>query len=198
MSYGILSILPPIIAIVLALLTKEVITSLFLGIIVGGVIFTGGNILVALEEIIKLMSKKLGDNSLMLIFLALLGSLVMVMNMAGGSFAYGKWAKKHIKNKTTAKLAGTLLGMLIFIDDYFNCLTVGAVMKPIMDENKVSRAKLAQIIDSSAAPVCILAPISSWAASVVAIIGDSGIDLSLIHISEPTRPCLSARMPSSA
>lgn len=176
MSYGILSILPPIIAIVLALLTKEVITSLFLGIIVGGVIFTGGNILVALEEIIKLMSKKLGDNSLMLIFLALLGSLVMVMNMAGGSFAYGKWAKKHIKNKTTAKLAGTLLGMLIFIDDYFNCLTVGAVMKPIMDENKVSRAKLAQIIDSSAAPVCILAPISSWAASVVAIIGDSGID----------------------
>lgn len=176
MSYGILSILPPIIAIVLALLTKEVITSLFLGIIVGGVIFTGGNILVALEEIIKLMSKKLGDNSLMLIFLALLGSLVMVMNMAGGSFAYGKWAKKHIKNKATAKLAGTLLGMLIFIDDYFNCLTVGAVMKPIMDENKVSRAKLAQIIDSSAAPVCILAPISSWAASVVAIIGDSGID----------------------
>lgn len=176
MSYGILSILPPIIAIVLALLTKEVITSLFLGIIVGGVIFTGGNILVALEEIIKLMSKKLGDNSLMLIFLALLGSLVMVMNMAGGSFAYGKWAKKHIKNKTTAKLAGTILGMLIFIDDYFNCLTVGAVMKPIMDENKVSRAKLAQIIDSSAAPVCILAPISSWAASVVAIIGDSGID----------------------
>ena len=122
------------------------------------------------------MSKKLGDNSLMLIFLALLGSLVMVMNMAGGSFAYGKWAKKHIKNKTTAKLAGTILGMLIFIDDYFNCLTVGAVMKPIMDENKVSRAKLAQIIDSSAAPVCILAPISSWAASVVAIIGDSGID----------------------
>ena len=98
------------------------------------------------------------------------------MNMAGGSFAYGKWAKKHIKNKTTAKLAGTILGMLIFIDDYFNCLTVGAVMKPIMDENKVSRAKLAQIIDSSAAPVCILAPISSWAASVVAIIGDSGID----------------------
>lgn len=176
MSYGILSILPPIIAIVLALLTKEVITSLFLGIIVGGVIFTGGNILVALEEIIKLMSKKLGDNSLMLIFLALLGSLVMVMNMAGGSFAYGKWAKKHIKNKTTAKLAGTILGMLIFIDDYFNCLTVGAVMKPIMDENKVSRAKLAQIIDSSAAPVCIIAPISSWAASVVAIIGDSGID----------------------
>lgn len=176
MDYGILSILPPIIAIILALITKEVITSLFFGIIVGGVIFSKGNILVALEEIVKLMGQKLGDNSLMIIFLALLGSLVMVMNMAGGSFAYGKWAKKHIKSKTSAKLFGTILGMLIFIDDYFNCLTVGAVMKPIMDENKVSRAKLSQIIDSSAAPVCILAPISSWAASVIAIIGDSGIE----------------------
>lgn len=176
MNYGILSIIPPIIAIILALLTKEVITSLFVGIFVGGIIFTKGNLVLALEEVFKLMGQKVGDNSLMIIFLALLGSLVMVMNMAGGSFAYGKWANKKIKSKSSAKFATAILGMLIFIDDYFNCLTIGAVMKPITDENKVSRAKLAHIIDSTAAPICILAPVSSWAASVVAIIGDSGIE----------------------
>lgn len=176
MNYGILTILPPIIAIILALLTKEVITSLLLGILAGGLIFTGGNFIAAIEEVLTLMSQKLGDNSLMIMFLALLGSLVMVMNMAGGSFAYGKWASKKIKSKTSAKLASVILGILIFIDDYFNCLTVGAVMKPIIDENKVSRAKLAQIIDSTAAPICIMAPISSWAASVVAIIGEAGIE----------------------
>lgn len=176
MNYGFLSILPPIIAIILALLTKEVLVSLLSGIILGGLIYTRGNILLAFEEVFTLMSKKVGDNSLMIIFLALLGSLVMVMNMAGGSFAYGKWAKTKIKNKSMAKLATVILGTLIFIDDYFNCLTVGTVMKPITDENKISRAKLAHIIDSSAAPVCIIAPISSWAASVVAIIGDSGVE----------------------
>lgn len=176
MDYGFLSILPPIIAIILALLTKEVLTSLLSGIILGGIIYTRGNILLAFEEVFKLMGKKVGDNSLMIIFLALLGSLVMVMNMAGGSFAYGKWAKTKIKSKEMAKLATVILGMLIFIDDYFNCLTVGTVMKPITDENKISRAKLAHIIDSSAAPICIIAPISSWAASVVAIIGDSGVE----------------------
>lgn len=175
MEFGILSILPPIVAIVLALITKEVVTSLLVGIITGGLIYSGGNIVVALEEVFSLMGTKVGDNALMIMFLALLGSLVMVMNMAGGSFAYGKWASKKINNKKSAKLAAGILGMLIFIDDYFNCLTVGAVMKPIMDENKVSRAKLAHIIDSTAAPVCILAPVSSWAASVVAIIGDTGV-----------------------
>ncbi len=176
MDFGILSILPPIVAIILALITKDVIVSLLFGIIVGGVIFTHGDFILAFEKVFSLMGTKVGDNSLMIIFLALLGSLVMVMNIAGGSFAYGKWAKNHIKNKTAAKLATTLLGMLIFIDDYFNCLTVGAVMRPITDENKVSRAKLSHIIDSTAAPVCILAPISSWAASIVAIIGDSGVE----------------------
>ena len=132
MNYGILTILPPIIAIILALLTKEVITSLLLGILAGGLIFTGGNFIAAIEEVLTLMSQKLGDNSLMIMFLALLGSLVMVMNMAGGSFAYGKWASKKIKSKTSAKLSSVILGILIFIDDYFNCLTVGAVMKPCL------------------------------------------------------------------
>lgn len=175
MEFGILSIVPPIVAIVLALITKEVITSLLIGILSGGLIYTGGNIISALETVFELMGTKLGDNALMLVFLTMLGSLVMVMNMAGGSFAYGKWASKKIKSKKMAKLATSFLGMLIFIDDYFNCLTVGAVMKPIVDENKVSRAKLAHIIDSTAAPVCILAPVSSWAASVVAVIGDTGV-----------------------
>ncbi|MCI5643233.1 MAG: Na+/H+ antiporter NhaC family protein [Peptoniphilus sp.] len=175
MEFGILSIVPPIVAIALALITKEVITSLLIGILSGGLIYTGGNIIAALETVFDLMGKKLGDNALMLVFLAMLGSLVMVMNMAGGSFAYGKWASKKIKSKKMAKLATSFLGILIFIDDYFNCLTVGAVMKPIVDENKVSRAKLAHIIDSTAAPVCILAPVSSWAASVVAVIGDTGV-----------------------
>ena len=175
MEFGILSIVPPIVAIALALITKEVITSLLIGILSGGLIYTGGNIIAALETVFDLMGTKLGDNALMLVFLTMLGSLVMVMNMAGGSFAYGKWASKKIKSKKMAKLATAFLGVLIFIDDYFNCLTVGAVMKPIIDENKVSRAKLAHIIDSTAAPVCILAPVSSWAASVVAVIGDTGV-----------------------
>ncbi len=176
MEFGILSIVPPIVAIVLSLITKEVITSLLFGILAGGLIFTGGDVIAAFESVFGLMGEKLGDNSLMVMFLALLGSLVMVMNMAGGSFAYGQWASKKIKSKPAAKLATVALGMLIFIDDYFNCLTVGAVMKPITDENKISRAKLAHMIDSTAAPVCIIAPISSWAASVIAIIGDTGVE----------------------
>lgn len=176
MEFGILTIVPPIVAIALALITKEVITSLLIGIISGGLIYTGGNIIAAFETVFDLMGTKLGDNALMIVFLAMLGSLVMVMNMAGGSFAYGKWASQKIKSKKMAKLATAFLGIIIFIDDYFNCLTVGAVMKPIIDENKVSRAKLAHIIDSTAAPVCIIAPVSSWAASVVAVIGDTGVE----------------------
>lgn len=176
MDYGWLSILPPIVAIILALITKEVISSLLIGIITGGLILSGGNILLMLETVFDLMGTRLGENSLMIIFLALLGSLVMVMNIAGGSFAYGKWASKKIKSKNSAKFSTAILGTLIFIDDYFNCLTVGAVMKPVTDENNISRVKLAHIIDSSAAPICILAPISSWAASVVAIIGSTGVE----------------------
>lgn len=175
MDYGWLSILPPIVAIILALITKEVISSLLIGIITGGLILSSGNILIMLETVFDLMGNRLGENSLMIIFLALLGSLVMVMNRAGGSFAYGKWASKRIKNKNMAKFSTAILGMLIFIDDYFNCLTVGAVMKPITDSNEISRVKLAHIIDSTAAPICILAPVSSWAASIVAIIGVTGV-----------------------
>lgn len=176
MEYGWLSILPPIVAIILALITKEVISSLLIGIITGGLILSNGNILLMLETIFDLMGNRLGENSLMIIFLALLGSLVMVMNIAGGSFAYGKWASEKIKSKSMAKFSTAILGILIFIDDYFNCLTVGAVMKPITDSNKISRVKLAHIIDSAAAPICIMAPVSSWAASVVAIIGSTGIE----------------------
>ncbi|MDO5716316.1 MAG: Na+/H+ antiporter NhaC family protein [Tissierellia bacterium] len=175
MDFGILSILPALIAIIIALITKEVITSLLFGILSGGLIFCHGHILAALELVFSLMGVKVGDNALMIIFLGLLGSLVMVMNRAGGSFAYGKWAGSKIKRKSSAKLATGILGSLIFIDDYFNCLTVGAVMQPITDGKGISRAKLAHIIDSTAAPICILAPISSWAASVVAIIGDTGV-----------------------
>ncbi|EHL20096.1 hypothetical protein HMPREF9628_00907 [Peptoanaerobacter stomatis] len=176
MEFGVLSIVPPLVAIILALITKEVISSLMLGIFAGGLIFTGGDILNTFQTIFELMGSKLGDNGLMILFLSLLGALVTVMNRAGGSFAYGKWAGEKIKSKSMAKVSAGILGILIFIDDYFNCLTVGAVMRPITDKNKVSRAKLAYIIDSTAAPVCIIAPVSSWAASVVSNIGSANVD----------------------
>lgn len=176
LDFGVLSIVPPLVAIILALITKEVISSLMLGIFVGGVIFTKGNLLEAVQTVFTLMGTKLGENGLMILFLSLLGALVTVMNRAGGSFAYGKWAGEKIKTKWAAKLSTAILGIIIFIDDYFNCLTIGAVMKPITDKNKVSRAKLAYIIDSTAAPVCIIAPVSSWAASVVSNIGSANVD----------------------
>ena len=176
MEFGILSIVPPLVAIILALISKEVISSLLIGIMAGGIIFAKGDILVAFETVFDLMGSKIGDNGLMVLFLSLLGALVTVMNRAGGSFAYGKWAGEKIKTKSMAKISAAVLGMLIFIDDYFNCLTVGAVMRPITDKNKVSRAKLAYIIDSTAAPVCILAPVSSWAASVVSNIADANVE----------------------
>ena len=176
MNYGWLSILPPIIAIILALLTKEVIFSLIVGIFAGGLIFTKGNILLAIETVFSLMAEKIGGNGSMLIFLGLLGALVYVMNRAGGSYAYGQWAGKRVKTKGVAQLLTAFLGMLIFIDDYFNCLTVGAVMKPITDKNNVSRAKLAYLIDSTAAPICIIAPVSSWAASIISTMQEAGVD----------------------
>jgi len=176
LDFGVLSIVPPLVAIILALITKEVISSLMLGIFVGGLIFTKGNLLEAVQTVFTLMGTKLGENGLMILFLSLLGALVTVMNRAGGSFAYGKWAGEKIKTKWAAKLSTAILGIIIFIDDYFNCLTIGAVMKPITDKNKVSRAKLAYIIDSTAAPVCIIAPVSSWAASVVSNIGSANVD----------------------
>lgn len=165
---GILSIIPPIIAITLALITKEVISSLMIGILSGTLIYavnTGLNPIVGtVETTFKLMASRIDIN--ILLFLALLGALVAVVTMAGGSRAYGQWASTKLKSKKSALLATSGLGALIFIDDYFNCLTVGTVMKPVTDKYNVSRAKLAYIIDATAAPICIIAPISSWAAAV--------------------------------
>ncbi len=166
---GIWSILPPVIAIVLALITKEVFSSLLVGILSGTVIyacFAEAPFYTAFTNIPKLMAAQISDNGTMLLFLALLGALVVVVTMAGGSRAYGNWARRKIRSGTASKLLSMLLGIIIFIDDYFNCLTVGTVMRPVTDKFGVSREKLAYIIDSTAAPVCIIAPISSWAAAV--------------------------------
>ena len=173
-----LSLLPPIIAIVLALITKEVYTSLFIGIVSGALISSDFNLINTLTSIFSQMTTKLGDswNIGILIFLVILGIMVSIMNKAGGSAAYGKWASKKIKSKTGAMLSTVALGVLIFVDDYFNCLTVGSVMKPVTDKFKISRAKLAYIIDATAAPICIIAPISSWAAAVTSSTEGTAID----------------------
>ena len=176
MEFGWLSIIPPIIAIVLALITKEVLSSLLIGVFSGALIFTAYSPIATLETTFSIMSTKMSDNSSMILFLALLGALVAVVTAAGGSDAYGKWASSKIKTKRGASLATAGLGMLIFIDDYFNCLTVGTVMRPVTDKNGISRAKLAYLIDSTAAPICIIAPVSSWAASVISSIGETGVD----------------------
>lgn len=171
-SYAtILSLLPPIIAIVLALLTKEVYSSLFVGILSGALIYSNGNLWNMVLTTFDTMISKICDswNVGILIFLVMLGMMVSLVNKAGGSAAYGRWASKRIKTKAGALVSISVLGMLIFIDDYFNCLTVGSVMRPVTDKFKISREKLAYIIDSTAAPVCIIAPISSWAAAVSSI-----------------------------
>ena len=173
-NVGILSILPPIVAITLALITKEVFISLLIGILTGTLLYTNGHVLQAVTSMFDLMVQKMGENGYILIFLALLGALVAVITMAGGSHAYGTWAAKKIKTRAGAMLSTSLLGAVIFIDDYFNCLTVGTVMKPLTDQHKISRAKLAYLIDATAAPVCIIAPISSWAAAVSSQIGEIG------------------------
>jgi len=177
---GWLSLLPPLLAIGLALLTKEVISSLVIGIFSGTFIYamhTGGGLVTATIVMFELMSEKIGDNALILIFLGLLGALVAVITMAGGSRAYGNWAVAKIKSRRGAQLATSVLGCLIFVDDYFNCLTIGTVMRPVTDKHYISRAKLAYIIDATAAPICIIAPISSWAASVISQIEGSGVGL---------------------
>lgn len=174
---GWLSILPPLIAIILALISKEVYSSLFLGILTGMFIYcfsTGGNVLQAVTYVFDMIAAKIGENGYMIIFLVLLGSLVVVVTRSGGSDAYGQWAGKRIKNKVSAKLATSLLGLLIFVDDGFNCLTVGTVMRPITDKCKVSREKLAYLLDATAAPVCIIAPISSWAVAVASEVEEAG------------------------
>ena len=179
-SYAsILALLPPVIAIVLALITKEVYSSLIIGIVVGGFIFAGGNFETAINHVLfDGFVSSLSDsyNMGIIVFLVLLGALVAMMNKAGGSAAFGRWASKHIKTRVGAQLATVLLGCLIFIDDYFNCLTVGSVMRPVCDEKKVSRAKLSYLIDATAAPVCIIAPISSWAAAVAGFAKGAGAE----------------------
>ena len=163
------ALLPPVIAIALALITKEVYSSLFVGILVGGLLYSNfgfeGTVLhVFSDGIVSVLSDSY--NVGILVFLVILGTLVCLMNKAGGSAAFGRWAQTHIKSRVGAQLATVVLGCLIFIDDYFNCLTVGSVMRPVTDKHRISRAKLAYLIDATAAPVCIIAPISSWAAAV--------------------------------
>ena len=175
------SLVPPIVAIVLALITKEVYSSLFIGIVVGGLFYSGFQFETTMTHILQDgLVKVLADsyNVGILIFLVILGGMVCLMNAAGGSRAFGQWASKRIKSRVGAQLATILLGVLIFVDDYFNCLTVGSVMRPVTDKHNVSRAKLAYIIDSTAAPVCIIAPISSWAAAVTGFVpGEDGFSV---------------------
>ncbi len=173
------ALLAPIIAIVLALITKEVYSSLIIGIVVGGFIYAGGNFETAINHVLFdgfVASLSDSYNMGIIIFLVLLGALVAMMNKAGGSAAFGRWATAHIKSRVGTQLATILLGCLIFIDDYFNCLTVGSVMRPVADQQKISRAKLAYIIDATAAPICIIAPISSWAAAVAGFARGAGAD----------------------
>ena len=175
------SLLPPIIAIALALITKEVYSSLFVGIIVGGMLYSNfsfeGTLTHAFNDGI-VASLAHAYNVGILVFLVILGIMVMLMNKAGGSAAFGRWASEHIKSRAGAQLATIALGVMIFIDDYFNCLTVGSVMRPVTDKSNISRAKLAYLIDATAAPVCIIAPVSSWAAAVSSYVSD-GNGLSL-------------------
>ena len=175
------SLLPPIIAIALALITKEVYSSLALGILTGGLLYSNFNFEGTLNHVlVDGVVASLADsyNVGILVFLVVLGSLVNLMNKAGGSAAFGRWASAHIKTRAGAQLATIALGVLIFIDDYFNCLTVGSVMRPVCDKSRISRAKLAYLIDATAAPVCIIAPVSSWAAAVSSYVeGDNGLSL---------------------
>lgn len=175
------ALVPPIVAIALALITKEVYSSLFVGIVVGGLFYSGfgfeGTVLHVFEDgIVSVLSDSY--NVGILVFLVILGTMVSLMNKAGGSSAFGRWASEHVRSRVGAQLATILLGVLIFIDDYFNCLTVGSVMRPVADKAKISRAKLAYLIDATAAPICIIAPISSWAAAVTGFVeGEDGFSI---------------------
>ncbi|MBE6897212.1 MAG: Na+/H+ antiporter NhaC family protein [Ruminococcaceae bacterium] len=167
--------MPAIIAIVLALVTKQVYVSLFLGIFVGAMMYAGGDPLNAIFTLYQVMSEKVGANTPIIVFLVVLGIFVVLMQKSGGAKAYGEWAGNNIKSKNKALAATAGLGCLIFVDDYFNCLTVGSVMRPVTDKFKISRSKLAYIIDATAAPVCIIAPISSWAAAVAGELEGDGL-----------------------
>ncbi len=186
------ALLPPIVAIVLALITKETYSSLFVGVIVGAVLVAGLDPVGTVDTIIsgapvvdsetgeKVMTGGLinavADNAGIFLFLVILGIMVALVNATGGAAAFGKWAAKHLKTRTGAQLAAFVLGVLIFIDDYFNCLTVGSVMRPVTDSTLVSRAKLSYIIDATAAPICMIAPVSSWAAAVSGVASDLNVD----------------------
>lgn len=175
------ALIPPVVAIVLALITKEVYSSLFIGILVGGLFYSGFSFEGTITHIFTNGFAAVLSNSYnvgILIFLVILGTMVCLMNRAGGSAAFGRFAKERIKTRQGAQLATIALGAMIFIDDYFNCLTVGSVMKPVTDAHKVSRAKLAYLIDATAAPICIIAPISSWAAAVSGFVeGEDGFSI---------------------
>ncbi len=180
------SLLPPVVAIGLALITKEVYSSLFIGILAGGLMYSGFSFEGTINHVfVDGMIAQLSDswNVGILIFLVVLGAMVILMNRAGGSAAFGRWAADHIKTRVGAQLATVALGCLIFIDDYFNCLTVGSVMRPLTDKHNISRSKLAYLIDATAAPVCIIAPISSWAAAVSGFVdGANGLALFISSI----------------
>ncbi len=183
LSTGAWSIVPPLLALGLALLTKEVYSSLLVGVFSGLVIYEfslGGagidQLIAAFCDIPQIMAEQIASNGALILFLALLGALVVLIAIAGGSRAYAEWAAKHIKNARMAAFMTAVLGLVMFIDDYFNCLTVGAVMRPITDKFRMSHEKLAWIIDSSAAPVCIIAPVSSWAVAVGGYLGDDGFN----------------------
>ena len=175
-----LSLLPPVLAIALALITKEVYTSLFLGCLVGGFLYANFNPVMAVTSVYDMIASKVGDNMGIVVFLVSLGFIVVLMNRSGGSKAYGDWAKKVIKTRRGALLATMILAIVLGVDDYFNNLTTGNVMRPVTDGHQISRAKLAYMIDSTAAPVCIMMPISSWAAAVSGVaeqVGVSGLQL---------------------
>ena len=179
------ALVPPIVAIILALITKETYSSLFVGILVGALFVGGFNPVASLDTMLNdgfLGAIADGWNAGIFMFLVLLGILVALVNTAGGSAAFGRWAVKHVHTRTGAMLATFLLGVLIFIDDYFNCLTVGSVMRPVSDSQKISRAKLAYIIDATAAPICMIAPVSSWAAAVSATAQDLDSGISGIQL----------------
>ena len=180
---GLWSIVPPILALVLALITKEVYSSLTIGVFTGMIIYqftlngAGGEQLVASFTMVpQMMAEQIAGNGALLLFLALLGALTVVIATAGGSRAYAEWVTTHVKNARAASILTALLGIIIFVDDYFNCLTVGAVMSPVTDKFRVSHEKLAWIIDSTAAPVCIIAPVSSWAVAVGGYMGEDGFN----------------------
>ena len=171
----IFSILPPVVAIVLALITKEVYSSLFLGIFVGCLLYVNGNLLAALQDFVDRLTTNVGGNASILMFLVLLGTLVALMIRAGGSKAYGDWAVAHIKTKSGALWATFILAIVLGVDDYFNNLTTGNVMRPVADGHHISRAKLSYMCDATAAPVCIMMPVSSWAAAVTGVIGNEEV-----------------------